>query len=472
MVRIVAVIVLAALSASAQAAGIPDEAWRTAEREALAHLKALIRIDTSNPPGNEILAARYLRDALSRDGIRSELLISSGTRGSLVARLPGSGRKRPLLIICHTDVVPADRSKWSVDPFGAVEKDGYLYGRGAADIKGMCAAELTVMSLLRRHQVSLDRDVIFLAQADEESGGSDRHLDWLIDKHFDKLDAEFGINEGGFILWRDGRIAAIDLQCGEKQYLDLNLSVRGKAGHSSKPGREDAVHVLVRALGRLADWEPEFEFPEVSMAYLRAVREDSSPELRREINRLLGAEGKARSAAARAIAGLSPEHGAILKDTCAVTILKAGYKSNVIPATAEAVVNCRLLPGSDVARFVSSLQDVMREPGVEVGYTRPKFPSPPAMPIDSELFRAVENAAGELAPGAPVRPYMAAWSTDSLAFRARGVKVYGLDPPLTVEDGERSHGADERIPVAALGPYLKLLYGVVLRLAAARQSAP
>ncbi len=432
--------------------------------EALEHLRALIRLDTSNPPGNELAAARYLKDALDLEAIGSEIYVSTGQRASLIARLRGSGKKKPLLLMCHTDVVPVERERWSVDPFAAVVKDGYVYGRGAGDDKGMCAAELEVLSLLRRANAPLDRDVIFLAEADEESGSGERHIQWLLREHGAELDAEYGLNEGGDTLWDGKRISSIDLQCAEKQFLDLTLRASGPSGHSSVPISDSAANALSRALARLAAWEPRYEVSPLARGYLEASLGEAGPAAKSAVPRLAGSDWRE---AARAIDAESPELGALLRDTCAITMIKAGYKSNVIPAQAEAVVNCRLLPGRDPAAFVSELKAALREPSIQIDYEAPVFGSLPPMPVDNELAAAVRAAAALEAPGAPVRPSLAAWSTDSQELRARGVKMYGLDPPMTDEDGRRSHGDDERLPVDGLAAYVRLLHAVVLKLAGA-----
>lgn len=452
---------LAALLAGPAAAADPD--WAALGRDAAKVAADLIRLDTSNPPGNEVLAAEYLRNTLKEDGIEGVLLTSTGTRTSFVARLKGDGSARPLIHICHTDVVPADRAGWSVDPFAAVEKDGLLYGRGAADIKSMCGAQLVVLRELKRRGVALKRDVIFLAQADEESGEADRHAVWLAAHHWAELDAEYGVNEGGFTLWKDGRIARLDLQCAEKRYVDLKLVARGTPGHASIPNASNPVHALARAVARLSAWAPPFQPSELAVATVRAQAAAGPGDLKAAA---AGLTGKEAQAAAAKVAKLSPELGALLRDTCAATVLKAGYKSNVVPADAEADVNCRLLPGRDLNVFLEELRAVLAEPSVSVKYLGPPLDAIPAMPFDGPFVAALTAAAAEAAPGAPVTPFLSPWSTDAEVYRARGVKVYGIDPPLRPEDKDRAHGNDERIPSASFAPYTRLLYLLTLKLAA------
>lgn len=443
-------------------AGEGEPNWDAAYAELKEHLKALVRLDTSNPPGNELPAARYLEETLAQDGIPSEIFVSTGTRASLVARLKGNGAKRALILTCHTDVVPVDRSRWTVDPFAAVERDGYIFGRGAADIKGLCAAELMVLKLLKRAGTPLERDVVFFAQADEEVGGSERHLTWLVREHGDALDAEFGINEGGHTLWRDGRLAAIHLQAAEKQYLDVTLIARGSSGHSSVPRADNPVHAIGRALAKLSAWEPTLERHPVALRFLQATAPPGG-ERARLVGRL---SGRGWEKAARALEKLDPEAGALFHDTVAATVVHGGFKANVVPGEARATVNCRLMPGRDPRAFVRDLAAVIREPSIELQFDADALPPIPSMPLDTPLYAAIRESLKELAPGATMAPFMSAWSTDAQSLRARGTIVYGLDPPMTPEDADRAHGDDERIGIAAMNAYLRLLHSVTLNLAA------
>lgn len=452
---------LALLLALGAHAAEPD--WEALGADAARLAAELIRLDTSNPPGHELLAARHLEAELAKDGVAGLILTSTGTRASYLARLKGDGSKRPLLHICHTDVVPADPKAWSVDPFSGAVRDGLLYGRGAADVKSMCAAQAVVLRELKRRGVGLKRDVLFLAQADEESGEPDRHAVWLTATHWEKLDAEYAVNEGGFSLWEGTRIARVDLQCAEKRYVDLRLVAKGTPGHASIPNAANPVHALARAVARLSEWAPPFEPSALGAATVRAQAAAGPAALK---DAAAGLGGREPAKAAAEVARLAPELGALLRDTCAATVLKAGYKSNVVPGDAEAAVNCRLLPGRDLAAFLAEVRRVVAEPSVTVEYLGPPLGNIPEMPFDGEFVAALKAAAAEAAPGAPVTPFLSPWSTDAEVFRSRGVKVYGVDPPLRLEDKERAHGDDERIPVAAFAPYVRLLYRLTVLLAA------
>lgn len=436
-------------------------------RETREHLKALVRLDTSNPPGNEILAAEYLKAQLDKEGISSRIYTSTGTRSSLIARLKGSGAKRPLILMCHTDVVPADPREWATGPFTPVEKDGYLYGRGTADIKSMCAAELEILLWLKRSSAALARDVIFFAEADEETGNRDRHIEWLLREHGEELEAEFAINEGGNTVWENGRPLEIRVEAAEKEYMDITLIARGQAGHASVPRADNAVAALSRAVARVSEYRPAAKLEDVARIFLERQALSAPPDLRGAIQQVLAAApGPDLERAADRLSAVNPEFGAMLRDTVTPTMLSAGYKSNVIPAEAQATLNARLLPGRRPEDLVAELKNTVEDPSVEIRYDPPKRAAVPAMPTDTALYQAAEGAAQELAPEARVMPFMAAWTTDSQDLRARGVITYGIDPPLTEEDGSRVHGANERISLEALDWYARFLRGIVLRLSA------
>lgn len=455
---------LLALSLAASAAQ-PDLARLKSETREL--LKGLIAIDTSNPPGNELPAAEYLKGYLDAAGVPSRILVSTGTRASLFATLKGSGEKQPLILMCHTDVVPADPKEWSTPPFEPVEKDGYLYGRGAADIKGMCAAQLAVFLHLARSGTRLDRDLVFFAEADEENGASPRHIEWLVKEHPEALKAKFAINEGGNTIWENGRVSEIRIQAAEKEFMDVTLTAKGTAGHASVPRSDNPVAAIARAVARLSSWRGPAELNAIVRSFLESQQKSSStPELSQAIAEVLAApEGPALDTAAERLASLNPEFGAVLRDTLSPTVLQAGYKSNVIPAEAKAVINARLLPGRDPKHLLEQIRLVVDDPSVAITAQPPTRKAVGTMPVDTSLYKAAEEAAAKLAPQARVTPFMAAWTTDSQDLRGLGVVVYGIDPPLSAEDGERVHGKDERVLLEALDWYAVYLREVLVRLA-------
>lgn len=451
---------LALLLAAAALANPEFDRLKTEARE---FLKDLVRFDTSNPPGNELPAAEYIKSKLDEVGLPSRIYVSTGTRASLIARLPGKSSKSPLILMCHTDVVPADPSEWSTPPFEPVERDGYLYGRGTADIKSMCAAQLALLRHFRRSGTRLPYDLIFFAEADEETGGPVRHIEWLLKEHPEALRARYAINEGGNTIWEGGRVAEIRVQAAEKEYMDVTLTARGTAGHASVPRPDNAISALSRAMARLSEWRAPAELNPVVRGFLETQQRSSSTvELSAAVAAVLSAKpGPDLDAAADRLTELNPEFGAVLRDTLTPTILQAGYKSNVIPAEAKAVVNARLMPGRDPEVLLARIRAAVDDPSIEVTAVPPSRKPVGPMPIDTPLYKAAVAAAPA---GTRVAPFMAAWTTDSQDLRGLGIVVYGIDPPLSLDDGERVHGKDERILLEGLDWYVLYVRDLLLKL--------
>ncbi|MBI5625495.1 MAG: M20/M25/M40 family metallo-hydrolase [Elusimicrobia bacterium] len=432
--------------------------------EAREHLKALVAVDTSNPPGREAKAAAYLKARLDREGVPAEVVAFGEGRASLIATLRGTGKAKPLLLVCHTDVVPAEASEWATPPFEPVEKDGRLYGRGAADNKGMCAAMLSVLIHLKRAPARRERDVIFLAHGDEESGGNQRHLDWLLERRGEELAAEFGLMEGGNTVWKDGKVAEVRVQVAEKAYLDVTLTARGSGGHASIPREDNAVARLARAVTRIFEHRSPPVVSPLVREFLTRQEALADDETRAALRAVLQAGPEELDPAVDALEAVNSDFAAMLRDTITPTMIQGGYKSNVVPTRAEAVMNARLLPGSSPTRFLSLISAVAGDPSVAVSATVvPESPGP--MPVDTGLYRALAEEAGVAAPGAPVMPFMAAWTTDAASLRRKGMVVYGVDLPLSDEDGGRVHGKNERVSLAAFDWYVRFLNSVVRRVA-------
>src|SRR3989338_6319134 len=353
------------LWASAAPVSDPNQYYQ----EVRQHLKTLISLDTSNPPGNEIIAAEYLKAQLDQEEIPSQILISSGLRASLIARLPGSGAMRPLLLMCHTDVVPADPKEWETDPFVPTEKNGYLYGRGAADIKCMCATQLAILIWIKRSRTPLLRDVIFFAQADEESGGHGRHLDWLLKEHGKLLKAEIAVNEGGNTIWEEDKPVEVRVEVAQKKYLDFDLLARAKAGHASVARSDNPVAALARALAKLTDYRGPARLDGVVRGFLVRQLDTAAAAVKPAIEDVLNSQpGPDLERAADRLSSVHAEFGAMLRDTLSPTMLKAGYKSNFIRGEAQATVNARLLPWRDPAELIKEISSVIDDPSVEIRY--------------------------------------------------------------------------------------------------------
>jgi acetylornithine deacetylase/succinyl-diaminopimelate desuccinylase-like protein/uncharacterized membrane protein (UPF0127 family) len=432
---------------------------RRAGEESLKTLLTLVRFDTRNPPGKERPAAAYLARLLQAEGVRAELLAAKPGRANLVARLRGTGEKQPLLLLSHLDTVGFERDRWSVDPLKGVIKEGYVYGRGVVDNKGLTAAELTALLWVKRNKLKLKRDIILAAVADEESGGH-AGTRWLLEKHPDRIRAEYAVNEGGALTIQDGRIRIVGVQTAEKRYFDVRLGSRGTGGHSSAPAADNAIFTLASALTAVRESKHPFRLNDVTRAFFAGVRPAESSPTSTAIDDLLSSDASRQEKGA-AVLSENPLYNSMLRDTAAPTVLKSGFRSNVVPSSAEALLNCRLLPDTDSDKFIETLRVVVG-PRVSVDVTdRPMEPPPPLMPFDNDMARAFKEVSEEMASGAAVVPYMATGSTDSEYLRRAGILAYGFDLPLEAADHTRIHGDDERVAVGALGWSAVFLYRLI-----------
>jgi acetylornithine deacetylase/succinyl-diaminopimelate desuccinylase-like protein len=426
--------------------------WKEITEEATDLLCRYIAIDTSNPPGNEESAALFLADILRREGLASQLYQAAPGRANLSARLPGDGSKQPLILLNHTDVVPAEPSFWEEPPFSGTVRDGVIWGRGTLDMKGMAVMELMTFLLLKRHGIPLKRDVVFLALADEEMG-SEVGAEWMDRHHPEVMEAEYVINEGGggSTELLGVRRPIFNCSVSEKGPLWLKLRAQGTPGHGSVPIDDNSLERLVRALYRVQGWQhPITVLPEIEL-YLRGLHEAGLlPEMPGE------------STLAQ-IAASTPMVRAVLTNTVSVTTCSAGYKHNVIPATSEASLDCRLLPGQSAQEFVEELKRVIDDPKVEVEevYRSDTVTSP----VQTELFDIIKQVIGEMMKEALVLPYVAAGFTDSRVFRQRGVVAYGIEPVL-LEPSEIAsiHGHNERISIENLRLGTEVLFEIARRL--------
>jgi acetylornithine deacetylase/succinyl-diaminopimelate desuccinylase-like protein len=437
--------------------------------DALGWLQNLIRINTTNPPGNELVAAKYIAGVLEREGIHSETYESTPGRGFLVARLQANAMpdsSRALLLMAHLDVVGVDRTKWKVDPFGGVMQDGYIYGRGAIDDKGMLAANLAVFIELKRSGARLNRDVILLAEGDEENGGQ-QGIQFAIDKHWDKIAAGFAINEDGRVMVRNGKVSYIGVQTTEKVGASVDVIATGTAGHASVPRKDNAVSHLAAAIAKISTYEGPVQFNSVTRAYFEGLAPTQDEDAAKWI-RALDTPDRGEHAV-RWIADANPSWGAMLRDTVAPTMLQAGIRQNVIPSEARGVVNVRLLPGNPLDPLVAKLKELVNDPQVRFEVEPNAGESVPSSSLDSGLYNTITRIAHQNFPNAPVLPYMSTGFSDSWELRMRNVQAYGLVPfPLSEEDFSRVHGDNERIPVDAFRKGVDFLYTIVSDFAASK----
>jgi acetylornithine deacetylase/succinyl-diaminopimelate desuccinylase-like protein len=438
--------------------------WDQVERETLEHFQTIVRMDTSSPPGNETLVAEYLKKVLEREGIPARLLALDPKRANLVARIRGNGSKRPILVMGHTDVVGVQREKWSVDPFGAVRKDGYIWGRGTGDDKDNVTAGLMLLFLLKRQGVKLDRDVIFLAEAGEE-GYNPEGLRYVIANHWEEIDAEYALAEGGSGFMRDGKIYYISVATSEKVRIEVQLIARGTAGHGSIPRPDNAVVRLAGAISRIAAWSQPMRLDETTRTYFQRLAGISPPEAAARFRSLLtpGEQAKVE----RHFAQHELRHNSMIRTSLSPNVLKAGFRANVIPSEAEALIDIRALPDEDLPKFVERLREVIADPHIEIK-TNSGRPAAPASSLNTEMFAALEAAQKSTYPGSVTIPVLLTGATDMSPLRAKGIQAYGIGPVVDSEENGGAHSDDERILEKSLHEFVRFIWHAVLEVAAAK----
>jgi acetylornithine deacetylase/succinyl-diaminopimelate desuccinylase-like protein len=431
--------------------------WPVVAAEALEVLRAYLRIDTSNPPGREAPAARYLGSLLEAEGIACEYVETAPEREALIARVPGDGSRRALMLANHTDVVPVQREFWTTDPFAGEVRDGRIIGRGAIDMKSVGVMQLFAMILAKRLDLPLARDLVFVAVPDEETG-SDLGMAWLV-KHrpdlFDSQYIEFALNEGASGMADFGGAPAhlFEIAVTEKEMAPLRLRVVGTPGHGSKPPADNPIVRLVRALDRLTDWQRPLAFTEGTRAYLARLHEAGIVE-----------DLDDRDAVERAVRA-SPDTEAAFTNTLNVTIVRAGTKNNVVPALAEAELDCRLLAGQDAEAWRREVEARIDDPRVEVSFIYDHEPSPAVSPWDTELARVIEAVLREAFEDATIVPATSIVGTDNRFLRPLGIPSYGFIPCL-LSQAERDgfHANDEFLTVENFNMGLEVMFEVVRRI--------
>jgi len=452
------------LTAGVQAQRLATNAGPEARQQAVDFLTQLVKIDTSNPPGNETLAARYIKSVLDREGIPSEIFESAPGRGNLVARLKGNGAKKPLLLLGHLDVVGVERSKWTVDPFAAVIKDGYLYGRGSHDDKAMDAANLAIFIKLHRDRIPLDRDVILLAEAGEE-GTSQYGIDYMVANHWDKIACEYALNEGGrFHLEDNGKLQYAGVSSTEKVPRGMELIARGSSGHGSMPRLDNPITHLGAAVGKIGAWQPPMRLNETTREFFLRLARISPPDKAYLFTHLDNPEVQQKLRETEIF------YNSMLRTSVVPTIIKGGFRENVIPADAEATLDIRALPDENLDQLVATMRQIINDPEVEIrplpsGQARPV--APPSG-IHNEMFQALERAQEHVFPEAVTLPIMQTGATDSAQLRAKGVQAYGVSAPMDDDDIRRIHGNDERVSIEALGQFVEYLWTAVTVVAGKR----
>ncbi|HZQ22658.1 MAG TPA: M20/M25/M40 family metallo-hydrolase [Terriglobales bacterium] len=456
-----ALVLLFSALALAQPTAHPSLDAAQSKAEAARFLSDLVRIDTQDPPGNESKVAHYLEGVLREEGIPSEILETMLGRASIVARLKGNGSKRPLLLMGHEDVVPVDRVHWTVDPFAGTVKDGILYGRGASDDKAMVAANLEVFLQLKRMNIPLTRDVIFLSEASEEMS-SPAGMKTIVDRYWDKIECEFALNEGGGSLLENSKVKYMGVATAEKLPRGATLQASGSSGHGSVPRVDNAVVHLAEAVAKAGTWETPSRLNETTREFFQRLATISPPDEAAWYRNVLDPKVQAELRVKK------PQYYSMLRTSVVPTMLKAGLKSNVIPPTAEATLDIRALPDEDLPKFREKLAEVINDPQVKVVAedSSLSMPPAPASSLHTEMFAALERAQKEVEPNSITLPVMTTGATDSSFLRVKGVQAYGIGLPKTDAENRTVHGNDERIEIDQLGTFVSYIFSAVTLVAA------
>jgi len=423
--------------------------------------KELIEINTTDSIGSTTKAAEAMKKRLLDAGFPPadvQVLGPRPRKGNLVARLRGSGKKKPVLWICHLDVVEARREDWTMDPFKFTEKDGYFYGRGTEDVKDGDALLVTTFIRFKKEGYVPDRDIILALTADEE-GGTANGVDWLLKNHRDLIDAEFVLNpDAGMFQLKDGKRNLIGLQASEKLYADFQFEATSPGGHSARPKPGNPIYVVSDGLLKLSKLQFPFELNEVTRGYFSKQIALTSGQEQADIKGILATppdEGSVLRLSS------SPFQNARFRTTCVATRMEAGHANNALPGFARAIVNCRILPGHTAEEIRDRLVHVVSDPRVsitQVDVSSGMRTANPPSPLRPEIVGALESVAGKLWPGVPVVPFMDAGASDGAITRAAGLPTYGVAGVFIDINDDRSHGRDERLSVAAFDEAVDFFY--------------
>jgi acetylornithine deacetylase/succinyl-diaminopimelate desuccinylase-like protein len=461
---------LSALSALSVRAAEPLVDWEKTKSETLQHYQSIVRIDSTNPPGNETAVVNYLRSVLDREGISYQIFALEPGRANLVVRLKGNGRKKPVAILGHLDTVGVQREKWPVDPFGAIRKDGYIWGRGTTDNKDCVTAGLMLILQLKRLHVPLDRDVIYIAEAAEEgtTSASSVGIDYLVKEHWADIEAEYALAEGGFVHSENGRVRFVEIAATEKVPQAATLIATGTSGHGSRPRRDNAIVHLSTAVSKVGNWEPPMRLNDVTRTFFERLASISPPE---EAARYKGLVDPRKTAA---IQNYFADHDlgkySVLRTSVSPTIINGGFRKNVIPSQAEATLDIRALPDEDMPKFYAEMERVIGDPAVKVVPIPASRPGAPPSRLDTEMFRSLEAVQRRLYPEAITVPGMVTGATDLAQLRAKGVQAYGIGPRFDeAEFAEHGWHSDvERLSEDSLHGLVQFLWYAVLNVAASQ----
>lgn len=440
----------------------PD--WAKVQEETMKHFQAILQINSSVATGSEAQVVEYLKSVLDKESIPTKVFSNDPKHPNLVARIKGNGKKKPVLIMAHTDVVSVDSSKWIHPPFSATRENGYVYARGAVDDKDNVVAALMVMLQLKRLNVTLDRDVIFLAEAGEESN-TKVGIDFMVKEHWADIEAEFCFAEGGGVTRKEGKILYAAVSTTEKVPNGVKLIARGTAGHGSVPLQDNAVVHLSQAIAKIAAWQTPMRLNETTRTFFTRLASISAPA---DAARYMAVvNGKDAEKAQEYFAAKEPRMHSTLRTSISPNIVKGGYLINIIPSEAEATLDVRALPDEDMPGLLAEMKRVINDSQIEIvseaGNIRPS-----ARPsrLDTDAFRVTETAIKKIY-GAVTLPTMPTGATDMAFLREKGIECYGIGPITDQEDGPKGFGAhsdQERILEESLHKFVQFNWEVITNL--------
>lgn len=463
-----AVVAGAVISLGAQARPAQPD-WAAVEPEALSIYQSLVRFDSSV---SEKAEAEWLKALFDKEGIPAQVFALDPQRPNVVARLKGSGAKKPVLILGHLDTVTVDASKWSVPPFSATRQDGFVYGRGTIDDKDNLASAIVTMLLLKRLNVPLERDVILLAESGEE-GQSNLGIGHMMAEHYDQIDAEYCIAEGGDTIREKGAVRYGTVQVIEKISRGVELTAKGVSGHGSVPLTSNAIAHLGNAVGKFVSWQPDVKLDETTGRYFRRLAPlAATPDQAKAYRDIVSADPKVAAAAADWLWQHEPRHASMARTSVSPTLFSGGFRTNVIPSDAKARLDVRMVPSEDPDALLAQIRKAVNDPNVDVSFapgggTRPVIPP---TRLDGELFQAAE-AANTAVYNAPTLPSMSTYATDMWPLRAKGVQCIGIGAGVDLEDqsaGYGMHGDQERLRESEFQRFVRFNWELVTRLARAR----
>jgi acetylornithine deacetylase/succinyl-diaminopimelate desuccinylase-like protein len=430
--------------------------------EAQVWLSDLVRINSVNPPGNEAVVAKYISAIFQKEGISNEVLEMEPGRSIVVARLQAGPLPDPtnaLLLLAHQDTVGVDVKKWTMDPFAANIRDGYMYGRGSIDDKAMLAANIATMVELKRTGARLARDVLFLATDDEEQGGS-ASIKVTIQKYWDKIACAYALNEGGRVMLKGGKVQYVGVQASEKVAYNVTVSATGSSGHGSLPKPDNAVVHLAAAIQKFGTYQVPPQPSTITLRYFEQLAKIEDDEIAKWMRAL--EQPERADLAVRHLADESPMWNSMLRDTIAPTMLQAGVRVNVVPSEATANLNIRMLPGHSIEELMGQFTKIVNDPQIKFQLAPDSGENAPPSDLKSPLYQTIERLTPQDFPGAITVPLLGTGATDSASLRLHKVQAYGLEPfPMIENDSSRVHGDDERIPVDGFHKGVVFLYHVV-----------